>query len=42
MYRIGRRLRIWDASFGGATVGILPFVHLISNPRKWIPGNSVW
>ena len=27
MYRIGGRLRIRNASFGGVTVGIPPFVH---------------
>ena len=42
MYRIGGSLRSWYASIDGGNVGIPPFVHLVSNPREWITGDSVW
>lgn len=42
MYRIGRRLGSWYASIDGVSVGILPFVHLVSNSPEWIWEDSVW
>ena len=41
MYRIGGRLRSWDASLDGAVVGIPPFVYWNSNSRSNDPEDRV-